>query len=292
MSMNNWLRGRSEGGERGRKGEEDQPPRRLVTLFASVIVLSLMLLLIQLQGQAEASTARVVNLLPVGFAFAAGIITSVNPCGFLMLPTYLSYQLGTREESYFDHGVLERSFRALILGGVVTAGFIVVFGFAGAIIAAGGTQLVSLFPHAGLIIGIALMILGIWLLIRGENLGILAASRAVVAPQKNLINGFIFGMAYAVGSLSCTLPIFLAVVGSGIAAEGFVASLGSFLSYALGMGLVLITLTLTSALLGEAVINRIKGAIPYLKHASKVFLIGAGGYLIYYWVFFAEAFIR
>ena len=31
------------------------------------------------------------------FAFTAGLVATINPCGFAMLPAYLSYFLGTEE---------------------------------------------------------------------------------------------------------------------------------------------------------------------------------------------------
>ena len=31
---------------------------------------------------------------PIGLAFAAGLVATVNPCGFAMLPAYLSYFMG------------------------------------------------------------------------------------------------------------------------------------------------------------------------------------------------------
>ena len=31
---------------------------------------------------------------PLALAFAAGLVATVNPCGFAMLPAYLSYFMG------------------------------------------------------------------------------------------------------------------------------------------------------------------------------------------------------
>jgi cytochrome c biogenesis protein CcdA len=166
----------------------------------------------------------------------------------------------------------------------------VVFGLVGVVVAAGGNWLISAFPIAGLAIGILMIAVGSWLALSGETLSILAASRITIAPKRNLLNGFLFGIVYAIGSLSCTLPIFLVVVGSGLSTRGFGASLGQFVSYASGMGVVLIGVTAASAAFGEAIAGRLKALIPYIGRASALFLIGAGGYLVYYWVFFAEAF--
>ena len=37
-------------------------------------------------------------LLPFGYSFGAGMVSTVNPCGFSMLPAYLSLYLGDRSE--------------------------------------------------------------------------------------------------------------------------------------------------------------------------------------------------
>ena len=59
--------------------------------------------------------------------------------------------------------------------------------------------------------------------------------------------------ALAIGSLSCTLPAFLVVVGSSLASEGFADSLAQFVWYALGMGSILVAVTIGAALFRGAV---------------------------------------
>jgi cytochrome c biogenesis protein CcdA len=113
----------------------------------------------------------------------------------------------------------------------------------------------------------------------------MAASRVTVHRRRNLRNVFLFGIAYAIGSLSCTLPIFLVVVGGSLAGQGLAASFGQFIGYALGMGLILVAVTIGSALFRGSVARWLRQAIPYVHNASALFLIGAGAYLVYYWVF-------
>ena len=36
---------------------------------------------------------KIGSFLPLGFAFAAGMVATVNPCGFVMLPTFLTVYL-------------------------------------------------------------------------------------------------------------------------------------------------------------------------------------------------------
>jgi cytochrome c biogenesis protein CcdA len=251
----------------------------------AVLVVGLLFLLVSLRGGIEAAVANLALLLPVGYAFAAGMVASVNPCGVLLLPYYISYQLGTEEAGFYKLSAARRILKALLLGGVTTAGFIVIFAIAGSIISAGGRWLINVFPYAGLIIGVAMIGVGVWLLITHKTLGIVAASRVTISPRRNLGNVFLFGIVYAVGSLSCTLPIFLVVVGSSLASEGVLFSLVQFIGYALGMGTVIFVVTIGTAVFRQAMAEWVRKLVPYIHRVSAMFLIGAGLYLIYYWVF-------
>jgi hypothetical protein len=129
------------------------PQGRLALLMSFIIpillVVGFLFLLISLRDGAEAAMASFANLLPVGHAFAAGMVASVNPCGFFLLPSYISYHLGTEEAGFYKAHVANRLGKALLLGSVATIGFVVVFAIVGAIIATGGYWLVSGFPYAG-----------------------------------------------------------------------------------------------------------------------------------------------
>ncbi|KAA3644262.1 MAG: cytochrome c biogenesis protein CcdA [Chloroflexi bacterium] len=252
----------------------------------AIFVILLLGVLLGLRDSAETFMANLANLLPVGYAFGAGMVASVNPCGFFMLPSYISYHLGT-EEAEFEHlPTITRLRKALLLGSIVTLGFISVFSVVGSFIAAGGQWLVTVFPYAGVAIGVIIVLLGIWLLVSQRTLGILAASRVAVSQNRSHWNVFLFGVVYAIGSLSCTLPIFLVVVGGSLASSGISTSIGQFISYALGMGMILVLVTIGSALFQDSVAKWLRRAIPYVHRASAMFLVGAGAYLIYYWVFF------
>lgn len=254
----------------------------LTLLIPAVLVLVLLSGLVGLRDGAEGMLARLVDFLPVSYAFAAGMVASVNPCGVLMLPSYVIYQLGSVDES--RRHPIRRLLQAVRLTLMVTAGFITVFAVAGGIIAAGGQWLASVFPWAGLLIGIAMAALGVWLLTGHRTLGIAAAGRLHITPARNLGNMFVFGIVYAIGSLSCTLPVFLVVVGSALAGGSAAASFGQFLGYALGMGSVILVVTVGTALFRRAISRWLDRLTPYVHRFSALFLIGAGGYLIFYWV--------
>ena len=70
---------------------------------------------------------------------------------------------------------------------------------------------------------------------------------------------------------------------------GVMTSMMQFLAYGLGMGTVLTAVTVGAALFRGAVARWLRGAMPYVHRVSVLFLIGAGAYLLYYWVIYADA---
>lgn len=262
----------------------------VVASFAipAVLVTLLLILLVSFRSGLENSVASLARLLPVGYAFAAGMVASVNPCGVLMLSTYVFYQLR-------DEGATPSTFRqvlrSLVITTAVTAGFVAIFAIAGGAIAIGGQWLVSIFPYAGLVIGFAMAALGVWLLVTKRTLaiGALASSRDVIAPARGIGNLFLFGVAYAVASLSCTLPVFLVVVAGALAGDSPLVSFGQFIGYGLGMGTVILVVTVGAALFRRALARWLRVLTPHVYRLNAMFLIGAGAYLIYYWVFQANA---
>jgi len=230
-----------------------------------------------------------VNFLPVGYAFGAGMISTANPCGFAMLPAYLSLYLGARDDAFYQRSVWLRALKALVVGFTVSAGFVLLFAIIGAGVAAGGRFLITAMPWIAVAIGAGLVILALWMLagrrVYSGFMGRLAGR--IEAPRSTGFRGFfLFGVAFAAASLSCTLPIFLMVVGSALATGGFLSGLVQFVSYGLGMGLVLIVLTLGTAFFKEGIVlSGLRGAIPYVERAAAVLLLLAGSYILYYWLF-------
>lgn len=252
-------------------------------VLPAVLVVGLLFLLISFRSDIEEAMSNLATLLPVGYAFAAGMVASVNPCGALMLPSYIFFQLGSGEAEEKQSPV-EQVFKGLRIAMATTAGFGVIFAAAGMVVTAGGRWLTEVFPYAGLIIGLAMIGLGIWLLRTHRSLGILAASRVAVNPERSLWNMFLFGIAYAISSLSCTLPIFLVVVGSALGSGDWRSSFAQFMGYALGMGAVITIITIGTLLFRQALENWLRKLIPHVHRLSALFLIGAGAYLVYYWV--------
>ncbi|MDE3075373.1 MAG: cytochrome c biogenesis protein CcdA [Chloroflexota bacterium] len=267
----------------GRRAKPDLG--RWAQLFASLLVggavMGLFLLVI---GDVEQEASNLAALLPLGYAFGAGMVATVNPCGFVMLPAFVGYYIAADETAGRPaHGAAGALLRGGKLVVAVTAGFVLIFSAVGFVVSMGARALAQIFPVAGLLVGVGLAVLGAWLLIRGTGFGIAAASRVHRPLGGTFWSLFPFGLAYGVASLACTLPVFLAVVGSVLSTEGWLQGLAVFTSYALGMGALLATVVLGAALFRNAVGSFLRRLLPYVHRVSAALLLGAGVYLVYYW---------
>ena len=227
-------------------------------------------------------------LAPLGFAFAAGMASAVNPCGFAMLPAYLGLYLGGDQEAAQATSPVRNLGKAMLVGSTVTAGFVVLFGVAGAVIGVGARSfVVGVLPWLGLTVGIALALAGSWMVGGGKlytGLAAQAASRMGDPTKTNIKGYFIFGLSYGTASLSCTLPIFLAVVGTSLAVTNLFAAMGQFVLYALGMGMVILALTLGIAFFKQAMVGALRKAMPYVQPVGSWLMVVAGAYIVFYWL--------
>jgi cytochrome c-type biogenesis protein len=70
-----------------------------------------------------------------------------------------------------------------------------------------------------------------------------------------------------------------------MSSEGLLISSGQFVGYALGMVTVILAVTLSAAPFRRATAHWMRLVTPYVRRVSAMFVIGAGAYLVYYWVF-------
>jgi hypothetical protein len=93
---------------------------------------------------------------------------------------------------------------------------------------------------------------------------------------------FVFGLSYAVASISCALPLFTGAVAGTFRREDLVSSLAVFVAYSLGMTLVLLTLTVSMGMARQSIVRWLRSALPHVTRASGALLIVAGAYLAHY----------
>lgn len=216
---------------------------------------------------------------PFALALTAGMVATVNPCGFAMLPAYLSYFLGTDESADGDPSA--SVLRAMAVGGVVTLGFLVVFGSVGLAVTHLGLSIYQSLPWVTLVIGALLVVLGI-AMVRGFVLEVRLPKLERGGKTRGLGSMFVFGISYAVASLTCTLPPFLAVMATTFSQLSYTAGVSVFLVFGLGMGLVLMVLTVAIAVARLSIVHHLRRVLPYVNRVSGALLIVAGAYLTWY----------
>jgi len=217
------------------------------------------------------------NAATMTLAIGAGMLATVNPCGFAMLPGLISFYLGADRDGYADRPLHLRFRDGLAFGLTVTAGFLAVFAVLGAVVSLGAASVSRYLPWETMVVGVLLAVLGLWLFV-GRH--VFVRMPAITAPlrARSLRAMLVYGVAYAVASLGCTLPVFLVVVGASL-----VAGPGRFilfLAYGLGMGIVLISVALGAVLFQGVVGRSLRRTVPYVQQVGALLLIVAGAYMV------------
>lgn len=214
-------------------------------------------------------------------AFAVGLVAAFNPCGFAMLPAYLSYfvSLESSEEANIGRNI----FRGLVVGLTLTVGFVLFFGTVGlltsTIVSQGAIQ--SRLSWATFVIGILMVPLGIAMLF-GYEPKLLVPRLNKGGTSRQLPSIFLFGVSFAVVSLGCTAPLFFATVVGSFESRNLWEGTLVFLAYAGGMSLIVMILTLATALGRNEIATSMRRVLPYVSKISGGFLVLAGGFLILY----------
>lgn len=209
-------------------------------------------------------------------AFSAGLVAAVNPCGFALLPAYLSMLVLDGAA-----GRVTAVRRALATSAVMTLGFTGVFLLFGLVISPGVSAAQRHLPWGTLVVGVALAGAGAWLLAGRRIPGLTLGARGP-RVRRGFLPVLLYGVAYAAASLTCTIAPFLAVVvvsfRSGSLGEGLLL----FLAYALGMGALVTTASVAVAMTRVSVLQRLRAAGRVVPRVMGALLLVIGGYVAYY----------
>jgi cytochrome c-type biogenesis protein len=215
---------------------------------------------------------------PIALAFGAGMLATVNPCGFPLLPAYLSYFLGLEGSESSTRASVGRS---LAVGGSVAAGFLAVFLAAGLALSHLQASVYKWAPWLTIVVGTGLFVLGVAML-RGFQLTVALPKLDKGGRARTGRSMFVFGVSYAVASISCTLPTFMAAVAGTFRRENLLSSGVTFLAYGAGMTIVLLALTVSMGLARRSLLQSVRRAMPYVGRVAGGLLVVAGAYVAYY----------
>ena len=217
----------------------------------------------------------------LALALGAGMLAAVNPCGFALLPAYLSLLVVGDQPTTRPRAVG----RALGLTAAMTSGFALVFGVFGLVVAPFASGVQQYLPYVTVALGLSLAVVG----------GLLVAGRTVALPKlpsrrggsrRPLTRGFLpmagFGVGYALASLTCTVAPFLAVVVAGFRTDSVATGVVLFLAYAAGMGAVVGAVAVAVALASDGLVRGLRGTGRWLPRVSGGVLLLAGAYVAWY----------
>ncbi|AYV26368.1 cytochrome c biogenesis CcdA family protein [Streptomyces avidinii] len=216
--------------------------------------------------------------LPLALALTAGILAAVNPCGFALLPAYLSLLVLGDDSPTRAIAVG----RALTATASITAGFAALFGIFGLAIQPIAGQVQEHLPWFTITFGILIALAGAWLLAGRQLPALMPKVRRAPKVTRTVPSMALFGMAYATASLGCTIAPFLAIVvsafRSGSAGEGIIL----FAAYAAGMGLIVGVTSVTVALTRSTAVGHLRRAGALAPRIGGGLLLLVGAYVAYY----------
>ncbi len=227
----------------------------------------------------------------VAFSFAAGAATFFSPCSVGLFPAYIGFFLSLDER--MGKGPAEpnggsslkrpvfKALRGVRLGLIASLGFLLLFLAAGAFVSLVGVRFLG--PYLRWIsigIGVVIIALG-WLQWAGKGVGISIPLRG--PKNRTAFSIFAFGIGYALASLGCTLPVFLATLFASLAAAGAWGTLLVLVAYGAGMGLVMVVVSASLAVSEEAARTYVRRLVPLIKRASSLLLMVAGAVIVYFY---------
>lgn len=203
-----------------------------------------------------------------------GMMAAFNPCGIAILPSYIVYLLGGQQRKVSD---------GLWAGLLMTSGFLVVFLITGLIFMVFAQILGKAMPWIAFTVAVGFVVAGVFMML-GKSLFSFHIGGNWELKKGAKLSLFFYGIAYALGSLGCTLPLFSVMVLSSFGANGFLSGMSNFLLYSLGMGFVVTIISLASTISQQLVMNFVRSSARWMGKLSGVITLGTGIYLIFYWL--------
>lgn len=220
---------------------------------------------------------------PFAYSLVLGMAATVNPCGFALLPAYLAAFIGLDDRAGATGRVARWGVvgRALAVAAVLTAGFTTVFGVFGAVVSKLIDDTTKVLPWVTIVMGVAMVVLGVYLL-TGRSLTVTLPKFQRGGADGTFVGVYLFGVSYALASLSCTAATFLGATTLAFRQGSYLSMLWVFVLYALGMGVIVAILTVAVALARHGVVARFRALLPVINRVAGGLLVLAGAYAAWF----------
>ena len=213
-----------------------------------------------------------------------GMASVLNPCGVAMLPATLAWLAGTASPTS-TWG--RKAGKGALAGTAMAAGFTLVVLILALLVHAvgaafaGSLRILMIVLGSSLAVGGALVAFGLFHFPMARLLGteqVSLAGRRAGSVGTMVLAGVLYGVA----AMSCTLPLFIAVV-----FPTFTGSIGKTIvtvgAFGVGATLLLVAASEGTLFARDAVVRLLRHTTRFMNPVLGVIITGAGVYLVYYW---------
>jgi cytochrome c-type biogenesis protein len=234
----------------------------------------------------ESKTTGLINFLQeileryglCGSALLLGIMSFFAPCAFPLLPGYISYYLGRYEGGTTLRGSLKA-------GIVAATGINGLFAMIGAAVALGASAVRSYLDYLKPGVGVVIVLLGLAMVLGKTEFftkfeTFFASYSAKLSRRSQHSGLLLYGVGYGLAVMGCQVPVFIWLVLEGLTAGGPVQAILVFLSFSIGMGCMMVAVSLLAGTAKRAILDRLKALMPYINRACGLILILVGLYFL------------
>lgn len=219
----------------------------------------------------------------LGFGLLTGMLSFFAPCSFALFPAYMSYYASSDRTASSFAGSLR-------LGVVASLGMAVAYG----LISISLSGLTAFLPLQAMlsytipVLAVLILLLGAafatGFTAGGRFFGQLSQRIADRAETAQSVDGtvFGFGVAYAIGSITCILPIFIVfIVAPFLTGDAFTGLL-AFGSFILGKSALMVAATVLTGRSKEHLVTQLGQNFVWVRRIGGGLMIFAGLYLFRY----------
>ncbi len=213
---------------------------------------------------------------PLALAFTAGMIATINPCGFALLPAYIGAFVAGDDLTMRPE---RRVVRAIGVSAAVSVGFAAMFIIVGVVFSSASTAFRQQMPWVTIAVGVVMVSMGVATVAGWKPR--LPFQPQASTQRRDAVGMVTFGFAFAIVSLSCTLGPFLSV--STFAMQrSFLGGIVTYVVYSAGMGAIILALSVSAALAHDSFVGTLRAVSKYTPRLAGVLLLISGGYAIWY----------
>ncbi len=212
-------------------------------------------------------------------AIMGGIAAFFSPCALPLLPSYISYRLGSDVKEKGPKDIISIALKA-------SSGMVLVFGIIGGILIIGGSAIIRYISNIELFIAISIIIIGLTMLLHLDlDMYITKLTTKIRSSlglrKKNMYpTPFFYGIAYGSAASICAAPIFAAVIMSSWLRDGVSSSLLILLIFLLTMAIFMLLFIFLVVYLGSKLDN-FDNINKYIRPISAWILVIMGTYLLW-----------